>query len=146
MTATRIVAPFPNEVRPDDRMSSQISSRKQNVSELCFIQYHLKREFYYARNPPASARNNFRNLQHVCLMQWYAWEEWTKKTRLPLIFGKVCSSWRELAWSTPLEFHLAGLLETQIPSWLTSGCFMLPLSICTSHYSGIEIESQVLQS
>lgn len=107
-------------------------------------QYHLKRELNARSAPILQLPPELLSEIFIIYASGSVWSEWIRRHRSPLILGKVCNSWRELAWSIPKLWSSIWLElwrnkdPALVDQWLVrSG--KLPLSICASLHSSTSL-------
>lgn len=122
-------------------LESEITRVQSLLRHLEQRRLHMKREIndqsLILRLPPEITSEIF-----VSCLSDHSWEDTVDnyflprtQASMPLMFGRICSTWRDIAWSTPtlwcsVELDLDELVDpVLVDQWLTrSGT--LPLSIC----------------
>jgi hypothetical protein len=123
-------------------LESEITRVKALLHQLEQQRSRLKRQLNACRSPVLQLPPELTSEIFVTYLAHHEWDGLTSClsdvliSRTPLLFGRICSAWRELAWSTPklwssmqLDLENNNIDPILVNQWLDrSGS--LPLSIC----------------
>jgi hypothetical protein len=125
-------------------IESEITNVEALLRNLAQTRVHLKRDINARSTPIFRLPPEISSKIFVAYLLNNVWSEsgWRSRFVSPLIFGGVCSSWRDLAWSMPrlwcsLRLDLTkGIDPALVEQWLVRSGAML-LSIHASIYDNI---------